>query len=83
VDDVSSTFTGTERRFAIDANHIEMCKYSSKETDGYRKVSRELLYLCHKIEAKAARLKEEGALKQQQIEKKLMEDNVLKELERQ
>ncbi|CZR52846.1 uncharacterized protein PAC_02723 [Phialocephala subalpina] len=62
VDDVSSTFTGTETRYAIDANHIAMCRYSSKEDDGYRKVSRELRVLCGDIEK---RVKEEDAMKQQ------------------
>jgi hypothetical protein len=62
VDDVSSEFTGTERRFPIDANHMEMCRYSSKEDDGYRKVSRELSILCEDMEKS---LKEEDALKHQ------------------
>jgi hypothetical protein len=62
VDDVSSEFTVTERRFTINANHMEMCRYSSKEDDGYRKVSRELHILCEEIEKS---LKEEEALKHQ------------------
>ena len=60
MDDVSSEFTGTEPRFTIDANHMEMCRYSSKEDDGYRKVSRELRNLCDDIKNS---LKEEDALK--------------------
>lgn len=63
MDDVSSTFTGTERRFAIDANHVDMCKYSSKEDEGYRKVSRELRMLCDDIEKN---LKEGDALERQE-----------------
>lgn len=63
VDDVSSEFTGTEKRFMIDANHMEMCRYSSKGDDGYRKVSRELRILCEDIEKG---LKEEDALKHQE-----------------
>jgi ankyrin repeat domain-containing protein 50 len=63
VDDISSTFTGTETRFAIDANHMEMCRYSSKEDDGYRKVSRELRILCEDIEKS---LKEKDAPKHQE-----------------
>jgi hypothetical protein len=63
VDDVSSAFTGTETRFAIDANHMEMCRYSSKEDDGYRKVFHELRFLCEDIEKS---LKEEAALKHQE-----------------
>ncbi len=63
MNDVSSTFTGTETRYAIDANHMEMCRYSSKENDGYRKVSRELLALCGEIEK---RVKQKDAAKQQE-----------------
>jgi ankyrin repeat domain-containing protein 50 len=63
VDDVSSEFTAIERRFTIDANHMEMCRYSSREDDGYRKVSRELRILCEEIEKS---LKEEEALKHQE-----------------
>jgi len=33
VDDILSAFTGTEIRFAINANHMEMCRYSSKDDD--------------------------------------------------
>lgn len=54
MDDVSSACKGTEPRFAIDANHMEMCRYSSKDDDGYRKVSRELRMLCEDIERKEA-----------------------------
>ena len=60
MDNISSEFTGIERRFMIDANYIEMCRYLSKEDDGYRKVSRELCILCEDIEKG---LKEEDALK--------------------
>jgi hypothetical protein len=42
---------------------MDMCRYSSKEDDGYRKISRELRILCKKIET---RLKEEAAIKQQE-----------------
>ena len=63
MDDVSSEFTVTERRFTINANHMEMCRYSSKEDDGYRKVSRELRILCEEIEKN---LKKEEALKHQE-----------------
>jgi hypothetical protein len=41
---------------------MEMCRYSSKEDDGYRKVSRELSILCEDMEKS---LKEEDALKHQ------------------
>jgi hypothetical protein len=42
---------------------MDMCRYLSKEDDGYRKISRELRILCEDIEKT---LKEEDALKQQQ-----------------
>ncbi|PMD51210.1 uncharacterized protein K444DRAFT_545347 [Hyaloscypha bicolor E] len=63
VDGVSSEFPDTGRRFTINANHMEMCRYSSREDDGYRKVSRELRILCEEIEKS---LKEEEALKHQE-----------------
>lgn len=50
MDDVSSAFTGEEKRFSIDATHMEMCRYWSKEDDGYRQISRELRFLCEDIE---------------------------------
>lgn len=50
MDDVSSAFTGEETRFSIDANHMDMCRYWSKEDDGYRQISRELRILCEDIE---------------------------------
>jgi hypothetical protein len=53
----------TERRFTINANHMEMCRYSNKEDDGYQKVSRELRILCEEIEKS---LKEEETLKHQE-----------------
>lgn len=50
MDDVSSAFNGEDNRFSIDANHVEMCRYWSKEDDGYRQISRELRILCDEIE---------------------------------
>ena len=58
---MSSACGGREIKFSIDANHMEMCRYSSKEDDGYRKVSRELRGLCQDIEDSRKR---EEALKQ-------------------
>lgn len=63
MNDSSSTFTGTESRFQIDDNHVDMCRYASKEDDGYRKVSRELHILCQDIEKN---LKDQDASKQQE-----------------
>lgn len=50
MDDVSSEFAGTEARYMINANHMQMCRYSSRDDDGYRQVSRELRRLCGEIE---------------------------------
>jgi len=47
----------------IDANHMEMCRYSSREADGYRKVSGELRIFCKEIEES---LKKEDASEHQQ-----------------
>jgi hypothetical protein len=63
VDDISSEFTGAGTKATIDANHMEMCRYSSKEDDGYRKISGELHNLCNDIEKG---LKEKDASKQQE-----------------
>lgn len=48
--DSSSEFLGSEKSFTIDANHMTMCRYASKEDDGYRKVGRELRSLVQRIE---------------------------------
>ncbi|MCJ1359347.1 MAG: hypothetical protein MMC33_009349 [Icmadophila ericetorum] len=42
VDDFSSSLDGTERRQTINANHLDMCRYTSKNDDGYQKVVGEL-----------------------------------------
>jgi hypothetical protein len=40
---------GSEKRFAIDANHRTMCRFSSKEDDGYKKISREFLHISKSL----------------------------------
>ncbi|KAI9815250.1 MAG: hypothetical protein M1827_002730 [Pycnora praestabilis] len=42
VNDFSSSLDGAERRQTINANHMTMCRYSSKDDDGYQKVVGEL-----------------------------------------
>lgn len=42
VNDFSSSLDGSERRQTINANHMAMCRYSSKHDDGYQKVVGEL-----------------------------------------
>ncbi len=60
VPDDSSEFLGSDKVFTIDANHMSMCRYSSKEDDGYRKVGREIRFLCQNIQAlHEQKLKEE------------------------
>ena len=39
VPDVSATFTETEDICSINANHIDMCKFSSKEDAGYQRTT--------------------------------------------
>lgn len=63
MEDISSEFGGTETKAMIDANHMEMCRYSSREADGYRKVSGELRIFCKEIEES---LKKEDASEHQQ-----------------
>lgn len=50
VDDVSSSFTGTERCQTINANHMSMCRFSTKYDDGYKKVVGELKTFLSAIE---------------------------------
>ena len=50
VPDHSSSLTGTELIYIIAANHMEMCRYSRKNDDGYRKVSRELRRLGDSVQ---------------------------------
>lgn len=40
---------GVENVFTIDANHMDMCKYSDQTADGYRKVAGELQELYENI----------------------------------
>lgn len=50
---------GMESIFTLDANHMDMCKYPNKNSDGYRKVSGELQRLCESIrKAEQIRLEE-------------------------
>lgn len=50
VPDFSSLIQGLESVYSIDANHIDMCRYSDETSDGYRKVSGELQRLCEEIQ---------------------------------
>lgn len=39
---MSSSFTGTERCQTINANHMSMCRFSTKHDSGYKKIVGEL-----------------------------------------
>ena len=45
----SSTLDDTDQRETIDANHMEMCRFSSHNDDGYKKVKGELNILIGQI----------------------------------
>ena len=78
VPDDSSRFPNSDGAFMIDANHIMMCKFSSKEDVGYERVRNTLQGLCQDIQvqvvdveraAKLAydqRLEDEKAVKAEQ-----------------
>ncbi|KAI9780256.1 MAG: hypothetical protein M1839_006816 [Geoglossum umbratile] len=61
VDNVSSTLSGAprERTETINANHMSMCRFSSRYDDGYRKVGQELRTL---VNIKRKRLQEKQKL---------------------
>ena len=46
---VSSQFTGRENICSIDANHIDMCKFSSREDVGYQRVTNALCDVFDKL----------------------------------
>jgi hypothetical protein len=50
VPDLSSEFPGAESTVTINANHMNMCRYSSVDDDGYRKVAPRLKLLCRTIQ---------------------------------
>ncbi|PMD21888.1 hypothetical protein NA56DRAFT_645131 [Hyaloscypha hepaticicola] len=64
VNDVSSSFTGTERCQTINANHREMCRFRTKHDDGYKKIVGELRIFLSAVEASTAKSKEDSAVRQ-------------------
>ncbi len=64
VNDVSSSFTGTERCQAINANHMNMCRFPTKHDNGYKKVVGELRIYLSAVEAEMAKGKEGPAVRQ-------------------
>jgi hypothetical protein len=54
VNDFSSSLDGAERRQTINANHMAMCRFSSKLDDGYQKVVGELQVFLSVIKEKLA-----------------------------
>jgi len=57
--DASSQFTGTEQICSIDANHIDMCRFSSRDDIGYRRVTDILLSILEPLTSIAGRRKED------------------------
>jgi hypothetical protein len=51
VRDFSSSFPLESSKVTINANHMTMCRYSSRDDDGYGKVVRKLQVLCDQIKA--------------------------------
>jgi hypothetical protein len=58
VPDISSEFPGSAGRFTINANHMMMCRFSSKEDIGYERVSGTLQRLCQGIQTKMVDVEE-------------------------
>ncbi|KFY25359.1 hypothetical protein V491_01785 [Pseudogymnoascus sp. VKM F-3775] len=50
VEPFSSSLTGTEPTQIINANHMSMCRYQSKDDEGYRQVSGEIKILVSNIQ---------------------------------
>ncbi len=55
VADASSQFTGTEQICSIDANHMDMCRFSSRDDIGYRRVTDVLLSILEPLSNIAGR----------------------------
>jgi hypothetical protein len=50
VEPYSSSITGAEPTQTINADHMSMCRFSSKEDEGYKQVSGEIQILISKIQ---------------------------------
>jgi len=59
VADASSQFTGTEQICSIDANHMDMCRFSSRDDIGYRRVTDVLLSILEPLSNSAGRRMED------------------------
>lgn len=59
VADASSQFTGTEQICSIDANHMGMCRFSSRDDVGYRRVTDVLLSILEPLSDIAGRRKQD------------------------
>jgi len=59
VADASSQFTGTEQICSIDANHMEMCRFSSRDDIGYRRFMDILTSILEPLSNIAGRRKED------------------------
>jgi hypothetical protein len=58
VPDISSEFLGSSGRQTINANHMMMCRYSSKDDVGYERVGGRLQRLCQDIQAQMVKVEE-------------------------
>ena len=70
VPDVSAFFTGTETIGSLDANHIDMGKFSSKQDVGYQRNAYALTSLFDDL----SRTEQTRVDKEKVIEKEPMED---------
>jgi ankyrin repeat domain-containing protein 50 len=50
VEPFSSSFTGSEQTQTINANHMSMCRFPSKDDEGYKQISGEIKILISEIQ---------------------------------
>jgi hypothetical protein len=59
VEPFSSSFIGTEQTQTINANHMEMCRFPSREDAGYKQIVGELRMFMGNIQERAAKKENE------------------------
>jgi len=59
VEPFSSSITGTEPTQTINANHMSMCRFASRDDEGYRQIMGEILILVSEKERKVQQALEE------------------------
>jgi hypothetical protein len=55
VEPFSSSFIGTEQTQTINANHMEMCRFPSREDAGYKQIVGELQIFMNNVQERSAR----------------------------